>query len=56
MANRTLLTEEIIQELVSDLENDEMLHPGLVFNNWRQRNKLRGVKISDVSYLFNGKC
>jgi hypothetical protein len=55
MTKRTLLTEEILQELVSDFENDEWLHPGLVFNNWRQRHQLRDVKIADVSYLLNGK-
>lgn len=51
MDNR-IVTEEMLNELLDDVNADGGRHIGQLFNNWKKRNKLSHVRISDVSYLF----
>lgn len=50
-ASRNIPYDKIV-ELVRDIQNDGGLHNGMVFNNWRDRNNLKHIKIKDISYLF----
>ena len=43
---------DMIVELVRDIQNDKGLHNGLVFNEWRRRNKMYHIQIKDISFLF----
>lgn len=44
---------EFLKELIEDIKNDGYLHKGKIYNEWIIRHSIRGLTISDVSYLLD---